>query len=311
MTISKKPDIHGNFFRPARFYRNARSGFKEFMREFLNGRSGKVLLPAYIGWSSNEGSGVFDPVAELKLEYVFYKVTDELYIDMEDVSRCLNRNDIALAVIIHYFGYVDPAYEIFISEARKAGVAVVEDEAHAMLSDLVGGVCGRLADVCIFSLHKLLPFRNGGMLVFNNPARELLTGMQRQSHDILSYFEYDLFEIARRRRENTNIFLEQLKDFSDEIDVLRPVLREGIVPQTLPVIMKNVPRDRLYNLMNSKGYGVVSLYHTLIKEIKTEEFPVSHLLSRKIINLPVHQDINKEQICGLLDCLKSSIYDLR
>ncbi len=42
---------------------------------------------------------------------------------------------------------------------------------------------------------------------------------------------------------------------------------------------------------------MVSLYHTLVSAIG-EEFPVSHLLAGRILNLPVHQDVDDDDIVG-------------
>lgn len=42
--------------------------------------------------------------------------------------------------------------------------------------------------------------------------------------------------------------------------------------------------------MNDSGYGVVSLYHTLIEPLQKEDYQISIDLSKRILNLPVHQD---------------------
>ena len=40
----------------------------------------------------------------------------------------------------------------------------------------------------------------------------------------------------------------------------------------------------------------VSLYYQLIKELNIEDFPISFNVSKEILNLPVHQDIEFEDI---------------
>ena len=42
--------------------------------------------------------------------------------------------------------------------------------------------------------------------------------------------------------------------------------------------------------MNAAGFGVVGLYHTLVSELGEAEFPDSHWIARRVLNLPVHQD---------------------
>lgn len=311
MDINKKTTIVNNYLRHVIFYENARTGFKAFLQAIFSGRPGKVLLPAYIGWSSKEGSGVFDPVAELGMDYIFYKMTDKLHIDMEDVTRCFKENDIAVAVIIHYFGYVDPAYKDFAAVAHNAGAVFFEDEAHSMLSDIIGGVCGRIGKAGIYSLHKLLPMDSGGVLILNNNSGKNAINVRSENRDIAGYLDYDLLEISKKRRKNAVVLSQMLRKLAGEVDLLWPVMDDGMVPQTLPVIIRNVQRDKLYEIMNLHGYGVVSLYHTMIGQIKKEEFPASHDLSRTIMNLPVHQDIGMKELQGLVDCLEVSIADLK
>lgn len=312
MEISKKPAIADNYLRRVMFYENARTGFRAFLQAAFSERSGKVLLPAYIGWSPKEGSGVFDPVVELGMDYVFYRMAKGLQIDMEDAAKCFMANDIVVAVVIHYFGYVDPAYEDFVAAAHDAGAMVLEDEAHSMLSDIIGGICGRAGEACIYSLHKLLPMDNGGVLVLNSDGENILAEMQSETSDVVgAYWSYDLLAIAERRRKNALLLSQMLQKLAGEVDLLWPIINDGTVPQTLPVLIRNVSRDRLYGFMNSHGYGVVSLYHTLIEQIRMADFPASHELSYKIMNLPVHQDICRKELNELVECLAAGIADLK
>ncbi len=312
MKISKKASIANLYLRREMFYVNARTSFSAFLQASFSGRSGKVLLPAYIGWSPREGSGVFDPIKELGIDFVFYRVTERLHIDMEDVAKCFRENDICVAVIIHYFGYVDPAYCNFVAVAHDAGAVVLEDEAHAMLSDIIGGICGRAGDACIYSLHKLLPVDNGGVLVLNSDGENILVEVQSETSDTFgAYWSYDLFAIAVRRRKNALLLSQMLQKLAGEVDLLWPNINDGNIPQTLPVLIRNVSRDILYEFMNLHGYGVVSLYHTLIEQIRMSDFPASYELSHKIMNLPIHQDTCGKELNGLVECLAVGITELK
>src|SRR5215204_5229555 len=147
--------MHANdpwsFHRPMAAFENARSAFKAVLAQAARFKRRTVLLPAYIGWSHREGSGVFDPVRELGLSYQFYQVDHELRIDLEDLRRQLEAHSPSVLLLIHYFGYIDPGYPKAAELAQRHDAVLVEDEAHAMLTDLVGGACGRLGDVCLFS----------------------------------------------------------------------------------------------------------------------------------------------------------------
>ncbi len=132
------------------------------------------MLPSYIGVSPKEGSGVFDPIRRLKCRYDFYRLDRRLFIDMDDLEAKIKLVKPKVLLLIHYFGFPDPNLSMVIKLAEANGILVIEDEAHSMLSDLVGGICGRLSDSAIFSFHKLLPVDQGGALVLNKIENDIL-----------------------------------------------------------------------------------------------------------------------------------------
>lgn len=272
--------------RPCFAYSSARAAMLAFLKTVDLSDGKGVLLPSYVGWSPKEGSGVLDPVEELGCRYDYYRMSNTLTIDVDNFSKKLATGHFAVVVLIHYFGRPDPAAPTLVHLARAAGAVVLEDEAHAMLSDLVGGTCGRLGDATIFSLHKLLPVEEGGTLVLNggDPARH---GYEQQETRL---WDFDLINIAERRKENLRRWYVALRPLAGAIDPLWSAWRPGIVPQTLPVIVRTVPRDKLYDDLNTAGVGVVSLYHTLVSTIGAD-YPTSHELSAHILNLPLHQDV--------------------
>jgi len=299
--------LHSDGFRRRIYdFANARSAFKAILQG-LGMRSGcdEVLLPAYVGWSPREGSGVMDPIKELGLNPVFYRTTSRLRIDVDDVSRCLRKGRARVLLIIHYFGFPDPGYEQVCQLARENGLVVVEDEAHSMLSDLVGGMCGRLGDFSIMSLHKLLPVPHGGLLVVNDAAKSTTWGSfelpRDQSLSNIDFREYDIFSIASHRRRNASRLIELLASVPN-VELLMP-LSDGVVPQTLPIVLKVGCRDTVYRLLNAEGFGVVSLYHTMVAEIDHMKHPEAHWLARHILNLPVHQDVNPTLLEPMVDRL--------
>ena len=98
MRIAKTASTPQGFARPYRTYTNARTAFKSFLDAVCFSPDERVLLPAYIGYSAREGSGVFDPVAELELPYAFYKLDDQLHIDLHDFERCLSEGKARVVV---------------------------------------------------------------------------------------------------------------------------------------------------------------------------------------------------------------------
>jgi dTDP-4-amino-4,6-dideoxygalactose transaminase len=253
-------------------------------------------VPAYIGYSSREGSGVFDPIREVGIKYCFYKINKNLYIDIADLQHRLLENENGILLLIHYFGFRDPNYSKVKQLAIKMNYIVIEDYAHALFTFLCGG--DRNFDYAFFSLHKMLPYNNGGMLL----------SKYHQKSDIIEYFnlyEYDCYQIAQRRRENYQRLKELIEPLCApfHIHILRDTIGDA-VPQSFPILLPDTKsRDRLYFGLNEAGYGVVSLYQELIPEIDGY-YSESHFLSSRILNLPVHQDVSINELELMVQNLK-------
>ena len=277
---------------------SARAAFASFLQTVRGNGRETVLLPAYIGWSSREGSGVFDPVRASGRPYRFYPMTRALGIDVDAAMRALDAPDVGVLVLIHYFGWPDPATSVLAAEARRRGIYVLEDEAHALLTDVTGGVAGRDGHAAIYSLHKMLPVLEGGMLVWNGDV----LGDNSEAPQAATSIDdrYDLGRMARRRIENAQKLQELLAPLEGRVDPLWDTLPPGVVPQTYPVIIRTVDRSKLYHEMNAAGYGVVSLYHTMITEIPATDFPDAHWLAARVMNLPVHPGVDEHGLRGLV-----------
>jgi dTDP-4-amino-4,6-dideoxygalactose transaminase len=312
MLVEKKPKIKERYFRYMEFFENARSAFKAILLRLGLPDNYKILIPSYIGWSPNEGSGVFDPISELGASYSLYRINSELHVDIDDLKSKLNTLKPAILLLIHYFGWPDPKIKDIVKIANQNGCLIIEDEAHALFSDLMGNSCGRYGLASIFSLHKMLPLESGGLMAVNincSFADKLITRNQDKSV-LNSLFQYDLAAISEKRIENYYYLRYQLSQYKDFINILRPELPKGVIPQSFPVLLKRGQRDVIYMKMNEAGYGLVSLYHTLIKEIDSELFCESYFVSKKIINIPLHQDIEINQlermVCHLIHLIKNT-----
>ena len=296
--IGKNASNPLNGVRRAIPFASARRAFRAVLQ--AAGAGGKVLLPAYIGWSPKEGSGVFDPVRELGLEFRFYALDERLRIDLNSLGAELARGDVRVLVLIHYFGRVDPRYTDAVRLGRERGAFIVEDEAHAMFSDLVGGICGRLGDAAIYSFHKLLPVESGGALVLNEAAIAWAARIKAPAGEMAAA-QFDLHRIAEIRRTNWRLVDGLIRESGAEMEPLFSSLAAGEIPQSYPVLIRHGSRDDLYRRMNAAGFGVVSLYHTLIAAIDPQRFPESARTSRLILNLPVHQDAAEGDLVDLVD----------
>jgi dTDP-4-amino-4,6-dideoxygalactose transaminase len=298
------------YARPYLPFPNARSAFRALLDSSQATKASTVVLPAFIGWSPREGSGVFDPVADLGRPYAFYRVDDRLHIDLSHLEEVVEAHRPVVLVLIHFFGYPDPLYQEAVEIGKRCGALVVEDEAHAMFTDLVGGVSGRLGHSSIFSLHKMLPMPTGGMLLINAPGSFPIPEIADGTPTDKVPWDFDLHGIASKRLANNRLLSDLVRSFADEVELLWPDPNPGVIPQTLPVLIKRANRDALYQRMRDCGVGVVTLYHTLIDPIGAADFPASHRLRSRIMNLPVHQDLDPGQIHYVAECLDREIRSL-
>lgn len=121
-----------------------------------------VLCPSY-----NCGHEL-EPMLRLGLRVECYRVDASLSIDLDDIERRMTP-DVRAVLVTHFFGF-GQTLEPLRALCDRRGVFLIEDCAHAFLSDNPNGNLGRVGDVAIYSVRKSLPLPNGGAIVFNNRA---------------------------------------------------------------------------------------------------------------------------------------------
>jgi dTDP-4-amino-4,6-dideoxygalactose transaminase len=306
--IGKSAAAPESFRAPTLFYRSARQGFGDLIRAVAGDGAGRILLPAFIGWSPREGSGVFDPVRESGVEAGFYGLKDDLGVDLGRLEAALAAAPCRLVLLIHYFGRTDPAAAEVKRLAGRHGAILVEDLAHGLFSAAAGSGAGSHGGANLFSLHKMFPLADGGMVQYRDPG---LLSTQRETAPELArrILDFDWPAIAAARRRNFLALHERLAalpECGDGFELLWPVLAPRDVPQTLPVRIRRGSRDHVYEAMNAAGFGMTSLYHTLIDELQSG-FPEMLALSRAITNFPVHQDVPEAAIEPMVAAFREAI----
>ena len=301
MKIEKKATKTDSYRRNFVRFNNARDAWSNIL-ETLGKQYPKttLILPSYIGWSQNEGSGIFDPVIQSNLPFAFYALNKHLKIDISDLKKsvlaCSNK---PIVLLVHYFGFPDINYNKITNWLGKNQIVFIEDSAHAMLTDLIGGVCGRKGIYNIYSLHKMMPLKSGGILVYNKIKDFQNRKSAASTSHSIDVFDYDLKMIYDKRRHNYLFLLDLLKEVKG-LKPLYPVLASGICPQTMPIIIRSENRDHIYFEMNKRGFGLVSLYHTMIKQLKDSSYDSVNFTSKHLINLPIHQDCDEKELIEMV-----------
>jgi hypothetical protein len=145
------------------------------------------------------------------------------------------------------------------------------------------------------------------MLTYCDTA--LLAGQTSTRPDLASYvLDYDWRAIAAARRRNFELVLAGVRDIAGRhpgVELFWPDLSDHDVPQTLPVRVLGGRRDEVYHRMNADGFGMVSLYHTLVPELRDNATMTE--LASTIINFPVHQDLDPVAIPAMVASFAASL----
>lgn len=311
MSVPKEPLDPRNFIRDWTFWARARDGFRHLLSNRWPGGSAKIILPAYVGHSPLEGSGIMDPLTELGIPYSFYRVDDHLGIDLSSLECELGRGEVFASLVIHYFGRPQPEIAKARELCHRLGAMLIEDCCHCV--DLQGRGIGQGGDYALYSIHKVLPCKQGGILQCNLSALD--TGQARAELEasalpVRLWRDAAFDEIAARRVGNYKHLAAEIGRL-EGVSLFWPDLPEGIAPLNLPILVENADRFDVYKRMRAVGVGVVALYHTLVDAIEPERFPVSHEISRKILNLPIHQDVGSDDVEVIADALKRALLQAR
>ena len=288
------------------FLNSARHGFELLLKRTFKNSSDTILMPGYIGESAKEGSGVFDPIRETKVNYEFYKVNHDLSVDLDDIKEKLEHQHVKAILLIHWFGFPQKCVFELSELCKQKGIYLIEDCAHTFSSTYKGVKLGCIGDFALYSIHKILTTENGGILQVNNIGDlSMFKGDVENidKKDLLQYAKTDMSMIAKKKLANYQTYLDALDKNSQLFDIIYPELEEGVVPNNFPVYIKNYDRFQLYNELDALGIPTVVLYYRMIEELDKKLFPISYQIADTILNLPIHQDIEKEDVLHICDVL--------
>lgn len=140
-----------------KFVTSGRVGIALALKHMGAGRNDKILVPAY------HCSSMIEPVLWVGATPVYYRVHENASVDLADVRAKIDSATKGL-LVTHYFGFHQdmPAIRALCDEA---GIAVIEDCAHAFFGTVAGHPPGWYGDYAIASSMKFFPVFDGGCLV--------------------------------------------------------------------------------------------------------------------------------------------------
>ena len=310
--ITKKPVDNSKFKKNIVLTNTARIAFKHILKTIYKENNERlILLPSYIGITDREGSGVFDPIQEVGVNYDFYKLNDKLSIDFEYLQVKLKKTKVKALLVVHYFGFAQNDMDYVSNYCKANDIILIEDCAHLYNSYFNGKLLGSFGDFSFFSIHKFLSTKDGGILRQNNEKfiiEEIPHNEKIKLNTLEVLYKADIDKISELRCRNYNQLFDKIRDIT-WLSPMYDKLPDGIVPMNLPVLIDS-KREFIYFELMKRNMPTISLYYRLIDEISKVEFPEMFNISNNILNLPVHQEIELEDINTLSKVLREiNIYN--
>lgn len=265
---------------------------------------------------------------------------DDFLIDVKDVERKITKKTKAI-IPVHYSGNVCDMNAL-LSLKEKYGIRIVEDAAHAFGSLYRGKKVGSFGDVTCFSFDsiKVMTCGEGGAVVTNDlEAVELmkqkrLLGIDRKTMHVKDWkkrsWMYDVKTIGYRYHMsniNAAIGLAQIKKVDSFIEKRRHLCNlytqllseikeisfekaswQSVAPFMFPILVPEEKRNALRDYLKDRDIETGISYipvHTFERfKDKSELFPNTNYVFGKIINLPLHPNLNDEDIKLICNTIK-------
>lgn len=136
--------------------KGGRTALQYYLRYLAPVPKGSFLLPAYLC------QAILDPFEFEGAKYIFYRVKENLEVDLADLRSKMNSETRGI-LIIHYFGF-SQSQEVmdFLKKQKNCGVEIIEDLTQSFFSQ--GGSIGTVGDYALASFRKFIPIPDGGIL---------------------------------------------------------------------------------------------------------------------------------------------------
>ena len=282
---------------------------------------GDEVITAPNSWVSSASS-----IALAGARPVFVDVCSDQNMDPTKLEEAITPNTKAI-MPVHLTGRIadmNPICEI----ANKHGLYVIEDAAQAIGASYQQKMAGSFGDAASFSLHPLKNLNgagDGGAITTNNEELaekiRLLRNHGIKTRDNILFWGYNsrldsiqaailnckmdsLDEVTSTRRENAKLYQSRLGKI-----VQCPSDHEGSFDVYHVFVIQTDKRDELQNYLKEQGIGTAVHYAVPIHlnpcskylGYKMGDFPNAEEQSKRILSLPIHQNLSTEQINYVCD----------
>ena len=137
------------------YYSHGRTAFKYGLKYLDLKKNDKILIPEYVC------DILLDPLYDLKIKPVFYKITENFICDFESIKKKWNKSVKAL-LLINYFGFEEDKKK-YLNFCKKKNIFLIEDSCHSF--NLNFRKKHKSSDIIFYSPKKIIPeLYSGGLL---------------------------------------------------------------------------------------------------------------------------------------------------
>lgn len=293
-------------------------------------RGDEVIVPAL----SFVATG--NAVLQAGLTPVFVDVRrDTLNIDPDLIEAAITPRTRAI-MPVHLMGKPAAMREIN-ALARQYDLVVIEDAAEAHGAEYHGQTIGTLGDMACFSLYAahIITTIEGGMVLTNHPdMAEALRSLR--NHGMVGKFtaqrigfsakmneleaavglgNLEIFsDILAKRRRNVHYLIEQFQRFEDVFISLQEAKHEKLGPHAFSIIVREdagFTKDAFVACLDQAGIDSRNLFYAMPTQCPSYaflghqpgDFPESEFCSRNGLHIGIHQDIERDQLDYVVDCV--------
>lgn len=270
-------------------------------------------------------------IALLKLTPVFVEVDPKTFcIDPAAIEKAITVKTKAI-VPVHLYGQASPMEEIM-NIAKKHGLFVIEDNAQAIGCDYTfsdgskkkTGTIGHIGTTSFYPSKNLGAFGDGGAIFTNDSELAVklkMTANHGQSkqyyHDVvgcnsrLDSIQAAILDIKLKHLDEYAAARRKVADYYDSAFAGNPKIKTPFrasysnhVFHQYTLILEGVDRNGLKNFLGEHNipsmiyYPVPGHKQKMFEQFNTalKEMPVTDWLTERVISLPIHTEMDEEQL---------------
>lgn len=294
----------------------------------------EIILPAYTYVATAE------VIALLNLVPVFADVDESTFtIDVTQVEKLITKKTVAI-VPVHLYGQCADMSSL-LDLAKKNNIHVIEDAAQSLGADHIfpdgtrkaSGSIGVIGTTSFFPTKNLGAFGDGGALITNEPAlaekiRMIANHGQKKKyyHDIvgvnsrLDTIQACILNVKLKHLESYNRKRNEVADYYDSqlssAKFLKIPFRASYsthVFHQYTIIVHDGLRDELKSFLLDRDIPTMIYYPEPLhlqkayhkENVGAGAFPVSEKLSKSVLSLPIHTEMDTVQLSYICDSIKS------